>query len=410
MPEGVHMQSNDSSQNDSKADQAVKTKEAPTSSSTSSHVVTADSVQAEEVPTIPLDSLQTLSTLQPEVSVHALSTAASMAMPASLVVQPSEYRRSIGEWLQLWWDGIRPGYLPLSLLPVVLGSVLAWMQSITPSTPRGTFHPIRFVVMLVAVVLLQTGAHLVNDYYDHIRGIDTGNSLGPGGLIQQALINPSRVLSLGLTALGLGIASGILVAVQAGPLFLVLLVIGVLCAYFYSATSRALSSLMLGELISFCIFGPLLVLASYIVQTGQVDRTVLLYSLPLGLLATAVILSNDMRDVETDSQAGKHTLAYSLGFRLSRILYMLLLLGAYAPIIALAVPHHAPHLLLIVLWTLPLTVVALSGVLRTQASAGFHLVMSQTIKIEIYFTLLLIAALIVSAFMTILPHLPSYIP
>ena len=117
-----------------------------------------------------------------------------------------------------------------------------------------------------------------------------------------------------------------------------------------------------------------------------------------------------MRDLESDSQAGKHTLAYILGFKLSRVLYMLLLLGAYAPIVALAVPRHAPHLLLIVVWTLPLAIVALSGVIRTQVSTGFHLVMRQTIKIEIYFTLLLIAALIVSAFMVILPHLPSYIP
>src|SRR5437879_6229970 len=107
----------------------------------SPHVVTAESVQAEEVPTIPLGSLQTLSTLQPEVSIHALNSISSMAVPAPLVAQQSEYHRGIGEWLQIWWDGIRPGYLPLSLLPIVLGSVLAWTQSISVSTPRGTFHP-----------------------------------------------------------------------------------------------------------------------------------------------------------------------------------------------------------------------------------------------------------------------------
>ena len=405
------MHSKDQSQNNSNIEPAaVKTKETSDSSSASSHVVTADSVQAEEVPTIPLDSLQTLSTLQPEVSVHALSHSSSMAMPAPLVAQPSEYRRSVGEWLQIWWDGIRPGYLPLSLLPVLLGSALAWTQSITASTPRGIFHPLRFLVVLASVVLIQAGAHLVNDYYDHIRGIDRGNPLGPGGLIQQLMINPSRVLSLGLIALGLGTALGILVAVSSGPLFLVFLVIGVLVAYFYSATSRALSSSRFGEIVNFCIFGPLIVLASYMVQTGQLNGTILIYSLPPGLLAAAAILSNNMRDVESDSQAGKHTLAYTLGFRLSRALYVLLLLGAYVPIIALAVPRHTPHLLLITLWTLPLAVVALTGVIRTQDSTGFHLVMRQTIKIEIYFTLLLIAALIVSAFVGILPHLPSYIP
>ena len=405
------MQGKDHSQNNNNIESAAVTaKEVSTSASTSSHVVTADSVQAEEVPTIPIGSLQTLNTLQPEVSVHALNPASSMAMPIPLVAQPSEYRRSIGGWLQIWWDGIRPGYLPLSLLPVVLGSALAWTQSITASTPRGTFHPTRFLVILALIVLIQVGAHLVNDYYDHIRGIDTGNPLGPGGLIQQAMINPSRILSPGLIALGLGTIVGIFVAVLSGPLFLVFLLIGALVAYFYSASSRALSSSVFGELVSFCIFGPLLVLASYIVQTGQINGSALIYSLPLGLLATATILSNDMRDIESDSQAGKHTLAHALGLRFSRAFYILLLLGAYVPIIALAVPRHSPHLLLIVLWTLPLAVVALTGVVRTQEPTGFHLVMRQTIKIEIYFTLLLIAALTVSAFVGILPHLPSYIP
>ncbi len=401
------MQSEHQSQSKDVTDQEAKTTRVNSASSTtSSHIVTADAVQAEEVPTIPLGSLQTLSTLQPEVSVHALDSNAAMAMPAPLVVQPSEYRRGLGEWLQLWWAGIRPGYLPLSLLPVILASALAWTQSVSTRTPRGTFHPLRFVVLLIAVLLLQAGAHLVNDYYDHIRGIDRSNSLGPGGLIQQALITPRRVLSLGLAALVLGTALGIVVATAAGPLFLVFLLVGVLCAYFYSATARALSSLALGELVSFCIFGPLLVLASYVVQTGQVNRTALLYSLPLGLLAAAAILSNDMRDIESDSQAGKHTLAYILGLKWSRALYVLLLFGAYALVIALAVPHGAPHLLLIVLWTLPMAMVALTGAIRTQATAGFHLVMRETLKIEIYFTLLLVAALIVSTFMGILPHLP----
>src|SRR5712691_3643474 len=216
---------------------------------TSSHVVTADSVQAEEVPTIPLGSLQTLSTLQPEVSIHSVASTRAVALPAPLVVQPSEYRRSLGEWLRVWWDGIRPAYLPLSLLPVVLGSLLAWTQSISLKTPRGDFHPLRFITTFVAVLLLQVGAHLINDYYDYLRGIDTSNALGPGGLFQQGLIKPARVLSFGLVALGLGAVLGVLAAISGGPLVFVFGLIGLFCAYFYSATSRALSSLALGELV-----------------------------------------------------------------------------------------------------------------------------------------------------------------
>src|SRR5258708_8771737 len=95
---------------------------------------------------------------------------------------------------------------------------------------------------------------------------------------------------------------------------------------------------------------------------------VFIFSISLGFLAAAFIHVNDMRDAESDAQAGKHTLASLLGLPLSRTLYILLLLGAYAPIVALGLPHHAPHLLLLVLWTLPGLVISLTSILPTASS------------------------------------------
>ena len=371
----------------------------------SSQIVAADAVQAEDVPTIALGPLQTLSALQPEISIHSVASTRAVSMPAPLVAQPLEYHRSLGEWLRVWWDGMRPTYLPLSIMPVVMGSVLAWTPGITLKTPFGHFHFLRFLATLIAVIVLQIGAQLVNDYYDYLKGIDTSNSLGPGGLIQQGLIKPARVLSFGLILLALGALLGALVAGSGGLLVYVFGLVGLLCAYFYSATSRALSSIGFGELISFFIFGPCITLGAYMVQTGHVDRLVLLYSIPLGLLATAVIHVNNMRDIESDAQAGKHTLASLWGLRMSRAFYVVLLLGTYATIIALALPHHAPHLVLITLWTLPASAISVTGVLRTDAPAGLHLAMRQTLTIEAYFTLWLVIALFVSALWPLLPHL-----
>jgi 1,4-dihydroxy-2-naphthoate polyprenyltransferase len=300
---------------------------------------------------------------------------------------------------------MRPAYLPLSIMPVVVGSVLAWTQSIAAKSLLGHFHVLRFLATLIAVILLQIGAHLVNDYYDYLKGIDTSNSLGPGGLIQQGLIRPARVLSFGLVLLALGALVGVLVAISGGLLVFVFGLVGLLGAYFYSATSRPLSSIALGELVSFLIFGPCITLGAYIVQTGHIDRFVLLYSIPLGLLATAVIHVNNMRDTESDLQAGKHTLASLWGLRMNRAFYVILLLGAYATIVALAVPHHAPHLVLLTLWTLPIAIVAVTGVLRTDAPAGLHLAMHQTLRVEMYFTLWLVVALFISALLPLLPHL-----
>jgi 1,4-dihydroxy-2-naphthoate polyprenyltransferase len=286
---------------------------------TSTQIVTAESVQAEEVPTIPIGSMETIDALQPEISVHDISSTTSMRLPAPLIVHPEEYRRSLGEWIRIWWNGIRPAYLPLSLLPLLLGSALAWMQTITHTSLRGSFHPQRFIALLLTVLLLQVGAHLVNDYYDFVHGIDTSNPLGPGGLIQQGLIKPARVLALGLAALALGALCGIVVLVS-NPSFLLFAigVFGLFAAYFYSATPHSLSSMALGELIGYLLFGPLLTTSAYLVQTGQVNYLALLYSQSPGLLAAAFIHLNNMREAESDAQAGKHTQETLRGLRLSR--------------------------------------------------------------------------------------------
>ena len=407
------MQSKDVKNTNAKGnfDNDTSTKPNETKSATSTHVVTADSVQAEEVPTIPLGSLETISTLQPEVSVHSVASTRSVNTPTSLVVQPSEYRRSTSEWLQVWWDGFRPAYLLLPLVPVCVGSVLAWLQTVSTKTPFGRFHTTHFIGMLLAILLIQIGANLVNDYYDYLRGIDTSNALGPGGLIQQGLSKPTRVLSLGLGALAFGAVIGIIVAAAGGPLVYLLGAIGLLCAYFYSATSRSLSALTLGELVGFFLFGPLITLGAYLVmaQTGHIDRAILSYSIPLGLLATAAIHANNMRDIEDDTHANRRTLASILGIRWSRWLYVAFVLIPYIIIIGLAIPRGAPHFLLLTVWTLPILVVALTGVIRTDSPPGFHLVMRQTLKLETYFALFLIIGLLITAFLPVLPNLPAHL-
>ncbi len=383
----------------------------PVQSVNSTRIVAADSVQSEEVPTIPLGSLETINALQPEVSVRSVSSTRSVNNPAPLVVQPSEYRRSINEWLQVWWDGIRPAYLLLALVPVCVGSVLAWIQTITTKKPFGHFHTTHFIGILAAIILIQIGANLVNDYYDYLRGVDTSNTFGPGGLIQQGLVRPTRVLALGLLSLALGAVIGCIVAAAGGPFVYLLGVVGLLCAYFYSATARSLSSLALGEFVGFLLFGPLITIGAYLVmaQTGVIASTTFTYGIPLGLFAAATIHANNMRDIEGDAHAKRRTLASILGLRWSRWLYCALLLVAYLLVIVAAVPHGAPHFVLLTLWTLPILVVAVTSVIRAGTPSGLHLVMSQTLKLETYFALFLIIALLITAFIPVIPNLPGHL-
>jgi 1,4-dihydroxy-2-naphthoate octaprenyltransferase len=360
-------------------------------------LATADSIQVENVPA-------GRSSMQPSISTYSVTTTTSVVQPSPLVEQPSESKRSLREWLSIWWVGIRPVYLGLAILPVILGSAAAWTQNISVKTPRGSFHPTTFILTLIAVLLLQIGAQLINDYYDYLKGIDTNNSLGPGGLIQQGLVKPARVLMLGLVAVGLAVVLGIFIAIPMGWPILVAGLIGVLAAYFYSGVPKGLASLALGEIVCFFIFGPLITIGSYLTQTGHLDRIVYIYSISLGLLATAFIHANNMRDVGSDAPAGKLTLASLLGVHLSRVLYVILVIGAYAPIVALGLPAHSSHLLLIVLWTFPILVIVITTVLRTTNPGSLHTAMFQTLKLETYFTLLLIVALIVDAYLPIIVH------
>jgi 1,4-dihydroxy-2-naphthoate octaprenyltransferase len=391
-------------------DSAVVKQEPQVRRQPAAHIVAADSVEAEDIPTIPIGPLQSLKSLEPEIAVHSVASMRAVNTPVPLVVQPSEYRRGLGEWVDIWRDGLRLKYLPLSIMPVILGTVLAWVPTLTPQHLLGHLDIPHFIALLVTAILAQSGALLINDYYDYQRGVDTGNILGPGGLIQQGLIQPARILIVGLILLGIGAIIGLITALAGGPITCLFGLIIVLCAYFFSATKWSLSSIGLSELVGFVSFGLLPVLGSYMVQThGFFDSRIVLYSFPLGFLAAATIYVNNLRDIEGDDNVGKFTLATMLGLRWSRVGYILLLLAAYLVTLLLGVPHGSPHFVLISLWTLPIMMVAISGVLRTEIAAGFNDIVGQTLKLLVNYTILLIIGLIISTLIPIIPHLPMHL-
>jgi 1,4-dihydroxy-2-naphthoate polyprenyltransferase len=384
----------------------IEQEEEPKKPDHASHIVMAESVRAEQVPTIPIESLETISSLQPEVSVQSMESTGSVRIPEPLVAQPEEYRRTLKDWIQIWRDGIRLYYLPLSLMSVIVGSVLAWTSTVNVHAPSGHFHLSRFIGVVIAAICLHIGANLINDYYDYLRGADTGNVLGPGGLIQQGLIKPTRVLTFGLTAIGLGTLLSVLLSISGGPIVLLFSLLLALGTYFFSATRFALSTIMLGELACFVIFGPLLTIGAYMIQAGgQFTSLTFVYSVPLGLLAAAAVVVNNLRDFEDDENARKRTLVSALGIGWSRVLYVLFLVAAYLLIAFAGVPHGTPHLILITFWTLPALVVPVSGVLRSTTPAALHVAMRQTIRVETGFAILLSVGLIVTAFIPVLQQI-----
>ncbi len=241
--------------------------------------------------------------------------------------------------LAAWWQATRPYSFTASATPVLVGSAVA--------ARGGQFSPLLFAITLVASVAIHAGTNLINDYYDHVRGVDTPQSIGPGGAIQRGLLSPDAVRTGGFALLGLGSVLGLwLVALVGWPILIVGL-LSVLAGYAYTGGPLPLGYVGLGDLVVFIFMGPVIVLGAYYVQTRGVSAGALWSSLPVGALVTAILVVNNLRDLTGDRARGKRTLATSIGSIGTRAEYALLVAGAYAAVIAGVLLGRLPLLALL---------------------------------------------------------------
>ncbi len=210
-----------------------------------------------------------------------------------------------------------------------------------------------FLVTLVAAVAIHAATNLVNDYYDHIRGVDTAASIGPSGVIQRGLLQPQTVLVGAVVLFAVGGLLGLrLVAVVGWPV-LVIGIVSLLAGYAYTGGPLPLGYLGLGDLVVLVFMGPVIVLGSYYVQTRTVVPTAVWASLPMGALVTAILVVNNLRDLEGDRAHGKRTLATVLGSSGTRREYLALLFGAYTVVGIGVALRVLPLLAFLVVLTLP---------------------------------------------------------
>lgn len=247
--------------------------------------------------------------------------------------------------LAIWWRALRPFSFTASMTPVLVGSAVAYHE--------GLFHLVRFVVTLVAAVAIHAATNLTNDYYDHVRGVDTAESIGPSGVIQQGLLAPRAVLRGGLALFALGGVLGLwLVAVVGWPI-LAIGAASVLAGYAYTGGPLPLGYIGLGDLTVFLFMGIVIVVGAYYVQAGTVSVAAVWASLPIAALVAAIIVVNNLRDIADDRARGKRTLATFIGERATRLECLGLLVFAYASVVAGVVLRALPFSALVVLLTLP---------------------------------------------------------
>jgi 1,4-dihydroxy-2-naphthoate octaprenyltransferase len=226
----------------------------------------------------------------------------------------------------MWVQAIRPFSFTASIVPVLLGAALASTQ--------GAFHPGLFVLTIVGALAIQGAANLFSDYFDYRGGYDTADSFGSSGVLTRGILQPSEVFLGGLVLLMASAAVGLYLAALRGAPILVLGVLGVLGAYFYSGRPLAYKYRALGDPMIFLLFGPLMALGSYYVQARVLEAAPILYALPIGCLVTAILHINNIRDIRSDGRGGGMTVARALGLRGSKALLYGLLITAYALLIA----------------------------------------------------------------------------
>lgn len=244
----------------------------------------------------------------------------------------------------IWLLAIRPKTLPAAVGPVAVGSAMAFRDDGFAALPA--------LACLIGSLLLQIAVNLANDYFDGKNQIDTAERLGPVRVTQSGLLTPGEVRG-----------GMVLTFLLAGPVFLYLAMVGglpivviaiasVLAALAYSGGPFPLASNGLGEVFVFIFFGLVAVGGSYFVQTGGLTWQVFFAALPPGLLITAIMVVNNLRDIAGDARAGKRTLAVILGRAKTIVEYRLLLLIAYLVPLLMAVSGGGWTILLPLL-TLP---------------------------------------------------------
>jgi 1,4-dihydroxy-2-naphthoate octaprenyltransferase len=224
---------------------------------------------------------------------------------------------------RVWWRGARPRTLVAGIAPVVVGGAAS----------RASLWQWEFAAALLVAVALQIGVNLANDAFDGMRGVDTEERLGPPRLVASGAASARAVLAAALASLSVAAIAGLALALTTSPVpILAIGALALIAALLYSGGPRPYAGLGLGELMVFLFFGLMATCGTSYVVGGTVTAAAWWSGAALGLLAVAILVANNLRDVHTDEAAGKGTLAVRLGERRTRLLYRACIVGAFAVI------------------------------------------------------------------------------
>lgn len=296
--------------------------------------------------------------IKPEVIKYRIFKEIVQGAPPT-VIEFQENIKKASEWALLkrkfsnWFTEMRAPFLPATVIPVTLGTVIAWYH-------LGAIQAGYFLLALIGGLSLHVGANIMNDYLDHKNGDDEANReflrpfSGGSRMIQMGLLTPLEVLVESLFFFLAASLIGIYLAWTRGPFILVLGLTGMISGIFYTGKRFSWLNTGIGEILIGLNFGPLMALGAYYVQTQQLSWLPVLASVPVGILITAVLYVNEFPDYNADKSVGKRTWVVRMGKRKAAVLLSAGMMALYAFVVISVIKGSLPPSTLLVLLTIPM--------------------------------------------------------
>lgn len=292
---------------------------------------------------------------------------------------------------QIWYRQLRPHTLTAAFVPVSIGTALALLD--------GHVNVLLFLAMLIASLLIQAATNLFNEYYDYKRGLDNAESIGIGGGIVRDGIAPRTIRNVALSFFAVAILLGFYICANSSWW---IAAIGILCmitAYFYTGGPYPIAYTPFGEIVSGFFMGVVIILIAYFIQSGSISLKSILISIPISILIGAIMLSNNIRDLDGDKKSGRRTLAILLG-RENAIKFLAGMFAiSYIWVIVLMVTGFVSPWLLIVFASLPKAFKAVRGFIGKTMPIQMMPAMKATAQTNTIFGFLVAFGLLLSYWM-----------
>ena len=290
------------------------------------------------------------------------------------------------EKFKLWIRASRLFSITASGIPVILGGILA--------VQAPEFNIGYYILSIIGIIFLHVAVNLLSDHDDFINKVDTKDSYGSSGIMVEGLLMPKEIRRGGTILFLLAGLIGLFFSYKRGIVILILAVIGAICGYFYTGKPLKLKYRGLGAPVVFITFGPLMVFGAYYLQVQEFNLKTLLVSIPLGLLTTAILHVNDIRDIQYDKRAGIKTLSMFVGIKNANLIYFSLIIFS---VIIMVFFKVIPYWSLICLITLPSGIKNINRLRMANGSSDVIANLDQeTAKLQAKFGILLIVSIIVS--------------